>query len=213
MHAEPHVFTPVLLTHAAPHRWKPESHVKPQMLAEQIGVELAGAGHTLPHAPQLALSLLVSEQLPPQRISPGPHPTAQLYAPPVNRHTGLAAGQTRPQTPQLVARPRLVSQPSGRRPLQSAQSASHRNPQETPSHVPEEFGSDAHAVHDEVPQEDSAPLLTQTPPQSWNPPLHAYPHAVPLHVAVALAGTGHATHELPHVARAVFSTHVPAQSW
>jgi hypothetical protein len=40
------------------------------------------------------------------------------------------------------------------------------------------------------------------------------PHDVPLHVAVPFAGAaGHAVHELPHVASAVFDTHAPPHSW
>ncbi len=172
VHAAPHELMLVLSTHNAPQRWKPELHVNPQMLAVQVGVEFAGDGHTLPHAPQLALSLVGSEQLPPQRTSPAAQPIWHEYAPMTNRHTGVAAGQTRPQTPQLVASPRSISQPSARTPLQSAQSVSHRIPHETPSHVADECGGDAHGMHAEVPQELNAPLLTQMPPQSWNPPLH-----------------------------------------
>jgi hypothetical protein len=40
------------------------------------------------------------------------------------------------------------------------------------------------------------------------------PHDVPLHVAVPFAGAaGHAVHELPHVASAVFDAHVLPHAW
>jgi hypothetical protein len=52
-------------------------------------------------------------------------------------------------------------------------------------------------------------VATQIDPIAMKFGLQVIPQVVPLHVAVPLAGTGHAVHELPHVATSVFDTHAP----
>jgi hypothetical protein len=49
--------------------------------------------------------------------------------------------------------------------------------------------------------------------QSAKPGLHVNAHAVPSHVAVALAGAAQGAHALPQVATELLVTHVPPQSW
>ncbi len=89
------------------------------------------------------------------------------------------------------------------------------NPHDTPSQVAVAFaGGAGHATHDDVPQLATLELLTQTPPQLWNPALHVKPHETPSHVADELAGGVHATHELvPQLFVLVLLTHTPAQLW
>jgi len=75
------------------------------------------------------------------------------------------------------------------------------------------FGGGAgHAEH-RAPHEVTLVLLTHAPPQTWNPALHAKPHDVPSHVAVAFAGAAHPVQDAPQVVTAVLLTHVPPQSW
>ena len=60
----------------------------------------------MPHAPQFALSLAMSRQVPPQSVRPAPHETRHDPA----LHT-VPAAQTRPQVPQfklLLCRSRQV---------------------------------------------------------------------------------------------------------
>jgi hypothetical protein len=52
-------------------------------------------------------------------------------------------------------------------------------------------------------------VATQLDPIGMKPGLQAIPQVVPLHVAVPLAGTAHAVHELPQVATLLFDTHAP----
>jgi hypothetical protein len=61
------------------------------------------SGQTLPHAPQLRLSQLVSMHAPPQFVKPGPHsvpppPSASWQTPPTQFWPGL---QTTPHAPQF----------------------------------------------------------------------------------------------------------------
>jgi hypothetical protein len=54
--------------HAAPHFLNPAAHENPQAPAAQTGAPFGGAEHTLPHAPQFDVSILVSTQDPPQSV-------------------------------------------------------------------------------------------------------------------------------------------------
>jgi hypothetical protein len=56
--------------------------------------------------------------------------------------------------------------------------------------------------------------FTDSVSQSANPALQLYPHAVPLHVALAFAGIEQAVHDdVPQVAVLLLLTHRPAQLW
>jgi hypothetical protein len=75
-------------------------HAVPQPLLLQVAVPLAIPGHTVPHAPQLLVSLLVSTQPAPQRISGKLHWKVQL--PPLQTAVALSGGvQALPHFPQL----------------------------------------------------------------------------------------------------------------
>jgi hypothetical protein len=104
---------------------KPVRHEKPHAPAAQVASALAGAGHTVPHAPQWAgvVRVLVSHPLA-GLASQLPKPLAHTptsHAP--MRHTGEAlstAGHAPPHAPQWVTSFwRLVSQPSPIARLQS----------------------------------------------------------------------------------------------
>ena len=74
VHDDPHELTLLLLTQAPAQRWNPARHTKPQVLLAQVALALAGVGHTLVHEPQWFGSLVVSTQLPLQRIAGAVHP-------------------------------------------------------------------------------------------------------------------------------------------
>src|SRR5262245_8267584 len=99
-HAVPHIMRGAthVDTHVPPDGMKPGLHVIPQVPPLHVAEPLAGTWQTDPHAPQLARSVVVSTQLPPHIIRPGPvHPTTQL--PPTHIS---AAAQAWPQVPQLA---------------------------------------------------------------------------------------------------------------
>lgn len=86
-------------THALEHREKPALQAVPQALPEQVAVPLGVPGHTVPHAPQLLGSLLVSAQASAQRMKGRLHWNVQPLA-----HTGMAffgALHTTPHRPQF----------------------------------------------------------------------------------------------------------------
>jgi hypothetical protein len=64
-----------------------------------------------------------------------------------------------------------------------------------------------------VPQELTAVLALHAPPHRWNPAPQLNPHAVPSHVALALATAGQLVHEAPQVDGEVLLAHAPAQAW
>jgi hypothetical protein len=79
-------------------------------------------------------------------------------------------------------------------------------PHDVPSQVAVPFAGAGHAVHDDGPQLDTAMLLTQAPPQSWNPVMHVKPQEMPSQVATALGGGGgQAMHDGPQASGSVSS--------
>jgi len=52
-----------------------------------------------------------------------------------------------------------------------------------------------------------------TASQSPQPPRHVNPQLVPLHVAIAFAGTGHGEHDEPHEFGDVFGRHCMPHAW
>src|SRR5688572_27869871 len=82
---------------------KPIWQVKPQLDAEQVEVAPAGVLQRLPHVPQCAVLVPVSTQLPPQSVSPAPHPLAHAPA----LHTGVAPEHETEQLPHVASLPRF----------------------------------------------------------------------------------------------------------
>jgi hypothetical protein len=64
-------------TQALPQRVSPAPQVNPHTPALHVGVVPGGPLQALPHAPQLATSLLVDTQDPLQFVAPGPHTSVQ----------------------------------------------------------------------------------------------------------------------------------------
>ncbi len=76
-------------------------------------------------------------------------------------------------------------------------------PHDVPSHVAALFGRTAHAAH-EAPHVLTLPLLTQAPPQRWNPALHAKAHVPAVQDAVAFAGAVHTVEQVPQCVTSPF---------
>jgi len=95
--------------HAPLHRLKPASQVNVHAPFTHAACAFATlVEHDSPHVPQLAVSVLVSTQAPPQRaLALAGHPDAQAYAPPSSpaAHNGVppSAEHVMPQPPQLDA--------------------------------------------------------------------------------------------------------------
>jgi hypothetical protein len=121
--------------------------------------------------------------------------------------------------PQLVGSElTLTSHPFDARPSQSRNPGMHAYPHVPAVQVGIALGSIGHAVAHapqcvgSVLRFDSQPSVA-IPLQSPNPEAHVKPHAVPLHVADALAGIGHGEHEAPHVMVLVLSEHIAPHAW
>jgi hypothetical protein len=99
---------------------KPALHAKPQAPAAQVARALAGAVQALVQRPQLARSVLVLVQAPPQEVPPPGHahtPPEQLWPP----------EQVAPQRPQLALSVRGLTQ----RPPQNSWPDGHAQAPET----------------------------------------------------------------------------------
>ena len=84
-------------------------HAKPHVLIAHVAVANVGAGHALPHMPQLALLEVVSTQLPPQDESvAGVQPS--VHTPP--EQSGVDPEHCVEQLPHVAALPRSASHPS-----------------------------------------------------------------------------------------------------
>src|SRR5207237_1011653 len=98
----------------------PAMHAMPHIAVLQVGVPSVTAGHACPHAPQLAVSLIVSTHAAEHNVSP---PEQVLYPHTLAAHAGVprSAGHAIPQPPQFdTSAARLTSQPSLVSALQSA---------------------------------------------------------------------------------------------
>jgi hypothetical protein len=105
-HAVPHapqLFTSLVVSTSQPSEAmalqsaNPVSHVNPHAPIAHVAVPCATVEQTAPQPPQFETLACVSTQPPPQLAIPDGH--AMVH--PVPPHTGMAAGQTTPQAPQL----------------------------------------------------------------------------------------------------------------
>ena len=80
------------------------AQVVPQRPAVHVARVPAGAGHTVPHAPQLFTSVAVLTHALPHRVGAlAAHPEVHAYVPvDVAAQSGVAAGHTTPHAPQLA---------------------------------------------------------------------------------------------------------------
>lgn len=168
---------------------------------------MAGAVQPVPHAPQLAGSLIKSTHDPAQDVGVGVTQPLEQVPPEQIR---VLPTHARVQLPHVSAAERSASQPLPGVPSQSAKPGEQSKPQAAPSHVATEL---AGATQGEqlVPQEESELLGTQTSPQRWKPARHANPQATPSQVASAFGGGAHGEQAAPHVAVAASGTHAPPQ--
>jgi hypothetical protein len=79
-----------------------------------------------------------------------------------------------------------------------------------PSQVTVPPAGSAHAAHEVAPQLPTSRLLTQRPPQTWKPVLHAMPHAPPTHWATPLGSVGQTVHAVPHAVASPSAAHLAA---
>jgi hypothetical protein len=60
----PQLLMLVFDTHAVPHKWKPELHVKPHVVPLQVAVAFAGGVHGVQNVPQVRMLELEAQVLP-----------------------------------------------------------------------------------------------------------------------------------------------------
>ncbi len=166
--------------------------------------------HTVPHAPQLELSVWVlisqpSGTRPLQLANPALH---EATAHTLLEHAGVAFGvvQRAPQAPQLLASVRmLISQPSAASALQSRKPARHVKPHVDAAHVGSAFAGATHTrPHRPQFTGSEANVISQpsaaTPLQSPWPAAHVSPQTPAPHVAVENGPAGQLRKHAPQLA-------------
>jgi hypothetical protein len=199
--SHPSVATPLQLP-------KPALQLMPQALDWQVALAFARLGHTVPHAPQFAVSALVSTQLIEE-------PAVQTRSGAVQVSWQLPAthrypeGQLLPQAPQCAVELRVsTSQPSVALPLQSAKPVVQVKPQTLALQVATEFARLGHALP-QAPQCAVALRVSVSQPslatalQSAKPALQLKPQTLAEQVAREFARLGHTKPQPPQCAVAL----------
>ena len=88
------------MTHALPHSIVPGGQMDPQVPPMHDAVPPDGALQTVPHAPQLWVSLESVTHDVPQSESPVAQPLVHVNEPPLAEHMGVDAGHEVPHAPQ-----------------------------------------------------------------------------------------------------------------
>jgi hypothetical protein len=192
---------------------KPAAQLRPQWPAVHTAVLFDPLGHTVPHAPHAAGSLVRSWQSPEQLV----RPARQVAVHPPDEHT-CPAGHTVPHAPQLALSVWVfTSQPSLGAPLQSTKPVSHAPIAQWPAvhksaawaklqtlpHAPQ-----LAAVFSAV----SQPLVG-SPSQSPKPAVQVSAQCPPAHAGTLFGPLGHTLLHEPHAAGSLSrSRQAPMQS-
>lgn len=181
-----------------------------------------GAGQVVPQLPQFVrVETMVSQ---PFVALPSQFPKLGLqvlkaHVPAEQTGVALLAAQMCPQTPQFGVDDRMsVSQPSAALPLQSAKPVEQAAMVQAPTVQPAVAFGRVQAWP-QVPQlvavvrRSTSQPFPAAPSQSAKFALQVKPQLVPLHVALAFAGTVHGAHDDPQLAVLVDARQVPVQAW